>query len=92
MTEYLLIATHSGNWEIAKSDGTLSRGTSHYLVVCKKDKKTNRLNCKPIVIKCTEEVKLEAKNELTDHMDNCESTMINLFFDENQTATGIKVL
>ena len=36
MTEYLLIATHSGDWEIAKSDGTLKRGTSHYLVVSAK--------------------------------------------------------
>lgn len=92
MTEYLLIATHSGNWEIAKSDGTLNRGTSHYLIVCKKDSKTNRLNCKPIIIKATEDVKLEAKNTLTDHFENSESTMINLFFDEKQCATGIKFL
>lgn len=92
MTEYLLIATHSGNWEIAKSDGTLNRGTSHYLVVCKKDSKTNRLNCKPIIIKCTEDVKHEADAGLDESTSNGMSEMINLYFDEKQCATGIKFL
>lgn len=88
MTEYLLIATHSGDYSVKKNDGTILDGVAHYLIACKKDDKTGIFNCKPIIIKAMEDVKNEALDLLTNSITG--SVLINLYFDEAQKATGIK--
>lgn len=85
MTEYKFLISYSGAWAIKQNDGTIKNGTSYYMVVVKKDMKTGIYNCKPIVIKASEDTYKQASTLKRD-------TVVNLYFDENQMACGINPL